>query len=252
VFSGVAGSSANVGDVVVPQRWTLDNGKRWTGTDAAMLATARTLQGTAHVKLTRDLPVPDAACLCSGVDARIRVHLPHKPQVRVGGDGVTTDPFGGHAVACAPGGSDIGGCEPCVFSLQRAVDNATVARKRPELGDDSHVVRALLQPPDDATTSVTASDEETAAVDQVAHRYGVPFLGIRAVSDGQGDPLHLPGFPSQFFVYRQLAGNNAAAVTIAFLHTWAANSQPTVLSHDRSPHDDTPRHGESGREIRRS
>jgi hypothetical protein len=54
----------------------------------------------------------------------------------------------------------------------------------------------------------------------------VPFLGIRAVSDGQGDPLHLPGFPFQFFVYRQLAGNNAAAVTVAFLRTWAAKHWP--------------------------
>jgi len=51
-------------------------------------------------------------------------------------------------------------------------------------------------------------------------------LGIRAVSDGQGDPLHLPGFPSQFFVYRQLAANNAAAVTRAFLSTWAAKRWP--------------------------
>ena len=59
-----------------------------------------------------------------------------------------------------------------------------------------------------------------------ARDYHVPFLGIRAVSDGQGDPLNLPGFPFQFFVYRQLAGNNAAAVTIAFLQTWAASGRP--------------------------
>jgi nucleoside phosphorylase len=60
----------------------------------------------------------------------------------------------------------------------------------------------------------------------VATRYKVPFLGIRAVSDGAGDPLHLPGFPAQFFVYRQLAGNNAAAVTIAFLQVWARRGRP--------------------------
>ena len=54
----------------------------------------------------------------------------------------------------------------------------------------------------------------------VAAQHRVPFLGVRGVSDGQGDPLHLPGVPSQFFVYRQLAGNNAAAVTMAFLHEW--------------------------------
>jgi nucleoside phosphorylase len=71
-----------------------------------------------------------------------------------------------------------------------------------------------------------AQDEETAAVASIARQYRVPFLGIRAVSDGQGDPLHLPGFPWQFFVYRQLAGNNAATVTIAFLNAWAAKRWP--------------------------
>jgi hypothetical protein len=45
----------------------------------------------------------------------------------------------------------------------------------------------------------------------------VPFIGFRAVSDGGGDPLHLPGFPVQFFYYRQLAADNAARVTLAFL-----------------------------------
>ena len=31
----------------------------------------------------------------------------------------------------------------------------------------------------------------------------------------------LPGFPSQFFVYKQLAADNAAAVTLAFVDAWA-------------------------------
>jgi nucleoside phosphorylase len=69
-----------------------------------------------------------------------------------------------------------------------------------------------------------AQDEETAAVAEVAAQHGVPFLGIRAVSDGHGDPLHLPGFPSQFFVYRQLAANNAAAVTTAFIERWGQHT----------------------------
>ena len=58
---------------------------------------------------------------------------------------------------------------------------------------------------------------EGARVALVARRHHSPFLGIRAVSDGKGDPLGLPGFPVQFAVYRQLAGNNAAAVTMALL-----------------------------------
>lgn len=66
------------------------------------------------------------------------------------------------------------------------------------------------------------------SVAMVSAEHGVPFLGVRAVSDGPGDPLGLPGFPVQFFVYRQLAGNNAAAVTIAFLEVWAADGHPTA------------------------
>jgi hypothetical protein len=41
----------------------------------------------------------------------------------------------------------------------------------------------------------------------------VPFLGVRAVSDGAGDPLGDRGFPVQFFDYYVLAARNAATVT---------------------------------------
>ncbi len=42
----------------------------------------------------------------------------------------------------------------------------------------------------------------------------------RRVPDDKG-PLMLPGFPSEFFVYRQLAADNAAATALAFLRAWA-------------------------------
>jgi hypothetical protein len=71
------------------------------------------------------------------------------------------------------------------------------------------------------STTYDASDEETAAVAGVAAHNGTPFIAFRAVSDGQGDPLKLPGFPAQFFVYRQLAADNAASVAAAFLDAWA-------------------------------
>ena len=54
----------------------------------------------------------------------------------------------------------------------------------------------------------------------VADAHGVPFLGIRGISDGPGDPLHLPGFPFQFFYYKKVAADNAARVTAAFLQSW--------------------------------
>ena len=224
LFSGVAGSNQFIGDVIVPQRWTLDNGKTWVGTDQPMFSVARKLQGAGPVKLTQDLPLGDAACLCGGVDAPTPVHLPQRPQVRVGGAGQTTDPFGGNPAPCVWGGGDIAGCEPCVLSGDLTRDTANFAGNAPGL---PKLIEGLFAPSPPATAATAAQDEETAAVDSVAHRYGVPFLGVRAVSDGKGDPLHLPGFPVQFFVYRQLAGNNAAAVTLAFLKVWTAAGRPT-------------------------
>ncbi len=107
-----------------------------------------------------------------------------------------------------------------------AQDAANFAGNAPSLADPGFLT-AFLQPPAQTTTTMAVQDEETAAVAEQAHRYTVPFLGIRAVSDGQGDPLHLPGFPFQFLVYRQLAGNNAAAATITFLQSWTAAGRPT-------------------------
>src|SRR5438552_5705900 len=224
VFSGVAGSKSFIGDVNVPQRWTLDDGNSWLATNPKMFATAGKVRDSNAVALSRDVPVGDAACLCSGVDAATPVHLPYAPQLRVGGSGTSADTFGGHAVPCVPGGGDIAGCEPCLAPGSTPTDFANFAANAPSTADPSFF-EAILGPPDPTTTTMDAQDMETAAVASVARGYHVPFLGIRAVSDGQGDPLNLPGFPFQFFVYRQLAGNNAAAVTIAFLQAWAASGR---------------------------
>ena len=56
----------------------------------------------------------------------------------------------------------------------------------------------------------------------MADAHGVPFLGIRGMSDGPGDPLNLPGYPFTFVVYKQIAADNAAIVTEAFLQNWTA------------------------------
>ncbi len=180
----------------VPQRWTIAKGASWLAATPKMLATAGALRGSQAVMLARDVPVGDAACACAGVDAATPVHLPYVPQLRVGGSGTSAPTDASNFAANAPSLADTGFFE------------------------------ALPGPPDPTTTTMDAQDMETAAVARVARRYHVPFLGIRAVSDGQGDPLNLPGFPWQFFVYRQLAGNNAATVTMAFLSAWATKGRP--------------------------
>jgi nucleoside phosphorylase len=220
MFSGVAGSRQNIGDVAIPRRWTSDGAHSWTDADPAMLKVARGLEGTT-VPLAQDLPTGDAACLCTGVDAPTPVHLDQKPKVVIGGDGISSDPYGGKAVGCLPGGGDIEGCAPCLLPSGSLQDAAAFAAHAPSLADPAFV-ESFVEPAAENTAPYDSVDEETAAVAQVSHARGVPFLGVRAVSDGGGDPLHLPGFPYQFFVYRQLAGNNAAAVTLAFLQRWAA------------------------------
>jgi nucleoside phosphorylase len=232
VFSGVAGSRQNIGDVAIPRRWTRDGGKTWTAADPALVKVAGRLAGT-EVPLSQDVPVGDAACLCPGVDAPTPVHVEQTPKVVVGGDGVSSDTYGGKALPCVPGGGDIAGCAPCLLPSGSPQDAAAFAAHAPSLADPGFV-QAFLQPPAPSSPA-DSQDQETAAVAQVAQAHRVPFLGIRAVSDGAGDPLHLPGFPAQFFVYRQLAGNNAAAVTLAFLRV----SRPPARR--RSPRRAAPR-----------
>jgi nucleoside phosphorylase len=217
LFSGVAGSRSPIGDVVIPQRWSRDQGKTWITTDPAMFRVAGRLAGT-KVRLSGVVPVGDAACVCPGVDAGTPVDLHRVPAVHVGGQGVSADTFGDKALPCLPGGGDIAGCTPCLPGGSPQ-DIAGFAAHAPSLADPAFF-QGMLQPPEATTQTIDAQDEETAAVAEVARRFRVPFLGIRGVSDGPGDPLGLPGFPAQFFVYRQLAGNNAAEVTLAFLQAW--------------------------------
>ncbi|GAC1313895.1 MAG: hypothetical protein NVSMB12_06210 [Acidimicrobiales bacterium] len=234
LFSGVAGTVHNIGDVMIPSRWTVDGGRSWIPVDAKLHAVASRLDGTGRVHLLRTVPTGDAACLCGGVDLATPVSMPQPPRVWVGGSGTTSDPFGGHAVPCVFGGGDVAGCEPCILSGNPAADSVAFAGKLVPLLSTSFVQALTAQ--GSGTTTDAAVDEETGAVDQVAHRFGVPFLGIRGASDGNGDPLHTPGFPVSFFVYRQLAADNAAAATVAFLRSWSAAGRPTELSGHSARH----------------
>ena len=106
-------------------------------------------------------------------------------------------------------------------------DVAAFAKNAPPLVSDPGFWQALFRDPNRHNGQLRlAGRGNRGCTGRGPHH--VPFLGVRAVSDGHGDPLGLPGFPFQFFVYRQLAGNNAATVTMAFLHLWVAKGQPTA------------------------
>lgn len=201
VFSGVAGGAGrtSIADVAVPARWTLDNGNTFHPVDPAMLATAEKLS----------VPLESVVR---------RIDLRRRPQVVVGGDGCSWDNNNGVAFPCIPNGGDVFGCQPRSApdrSLRYTGNFRRAAGPwlRSALISNLNVVST-------ADPAFDATDMETAAAQGVADAHGIPFLGIRGITDGPGDPLHLPGFPVQFFRYKRIAANNAARVTAAFLRSW--------------------------------
>ncbi len=187
IVSGVAGASLRIGDVAVPDTWRLADGTSHRA-HAAWLGLARGLTDD-YLPLERCTVVPatdEAVC------------LPHEPEVVVGGVGVSDDSFGSNALPCQPGGDDVFGCD---IALEE-----------------------VAQSPDDVEPAVV--DMETTAIAREASKLGLPFIAFRAVSDGAGDPLGLPGFPAQFFAYYRLAATNAAAATTAFLERLGDRDEP--------------------------
>ena len=218
VFAGVAGGSGRteIGDVAVPARWTDDDGATWHAVDPGMLEAANTLT----VDLESTDTIGDPACRICGPLSRIRlVDLNREPQLFVGGDGSSDDNNNGTAFPSIPLGGAIFGPQPLAAPDYSPLFTGNFFRAlgpflvRGVVSNITGFVTATSPP-------VDAVDQETAAAQQVAEAHGVPFLGIRGMSDGPGDPLNLPGYPFTFFVYKQLAADNAAIVTEAFLQNW--------------------------------
>jgi len=69
-----------------------------------------------------------------------------------------------------------------------------------------------------STFGADALDMETAAAAMVAYANAVPFLAFRSLSDLAGGG---PG-ANEIGTFFQLAADNSATVTIAFLNTWAS------------------------------
>jgi nucleoside phosphorylase len=197
VFSGVAGggSRPRIADVVVPAQWTLDGGTTFRPVDAAMLATAQTL-----------------SVVLEGAK------LGRQPQLVVGGDGASSDNNNGTAFPAIPFGGSVFGCQPRSAPNRSLLHTGNFFQAlgpwlaRGLIGN----LRIVQQDP-----AFDAMDMETAAAQAVADAHGVPFIGIRGISDGQGDPLHLPGFPVTFFYYKRIAADNAARTVAAFLENWS-------------------------------
>jgi nucleoside phosphorylase len=179
VMSAVAGSRYRIGDVVIPAQWLEERDGSTFAVNPAMLALARRAATALPAPLQTCTRVPPAS-----PDGNT-VCLPYEPAVVFAVQGQSGDPFNGQAFACVPGGGEIFGCE---LPLAPA-----------------------------AGVAAEAEDMETAAVAHAAAAEDVPFVAMRAVSDGAGDPLGDRQFPAQFLDYYRLAAENAALVTRAFL-----------------------------------
>ena len=161
----------------------------------------------------------DPPCSCGPLVTPALVDLEREPQLFVGGDGSSDDNNNGAAFPTIPLGGAIFGPQPCA-----APDRSPLFTGNFFQAVGPFLVRGLLSNMTgiltDTPPAVDAVDQETAAAQQVADAHGIPFLGIRGMSDGPGDPLNLPGYPFTFFVYKQIAADNAAIVTEAFLRSW--------------------------------
>jgi nucleoside phosphorylase len=178
IVSGVAGSTERIGDVVIVDDWTQAGIDGVTAVNSAMRALAE--------RAASSLPALETCALVPpGSATGTQVCMPFEPGLVIGGHGFSSDPYNG-AAPCIPNNhTDILGCDLPPASLVLGVEAGT-----PEI-----------------------QDMETAAVARRTLERNVPFVGVRAVSDGAGDPKGDRGNFQQFFDYYVLAADNAAAVT---------------------------------------
>ena len=247
VFSGTSGGDY-IGDVSVPSAWyyygpsfAVGDLSTTTGVavSPALLSLVPAAAAVATPQLEQSTPPGDPACACELTDStETPVTVEHTPDVVYSTPGSTVtglsiDDFSGRTLPCVPTANDIFGCTPCrELDADAAAQAENLAQNGPAFAEPGFFEGYADTPTFDTPPYTPWQDNETAVVAYVSEVLnGTPFIGFRAASDGPsgdpadaygGDPLMLPGFPSQFFVYRQLAANNAAAMTLAFLHQLAA------------------------------
>jgi nucleoside phosphorylase len=192
IVSGVAGSRLRIGDVSVPEVWSLQDTSTYLAHPPWLtLAEEVAAPGIVDLDNCTERPAdPQAPPVC----------LPFEPEIAVGGLGRSDDPFSGGTFPCTPGGDDLFGCD---------VPQGTVALS----GENPHAAEGSIAT---SASEPVVVDMETAAIAREATASGLPFIAFRAASDGEEDPLMLAPF-QQFLVYYRLAARNAAASTMAFL-----------------------------------
>lgn len=217
VFAGVAGGDY-IGDVNAATRWTED-GKHYIPVSRAMIRVARDVARDHRYRLARNAHLPNLPCVpMLPADLGPAITLTHAPTFKVGGTGLTTDPFGGKAFPCVPGATDVFGCRPCDSADVTPTNVVTLLDHLLAIASPGFITGYFSSA--SVAGHYVSSDNETAEVAKTARAAHLPFIGFRGVSDGGGDPLHLPGYPFSFFVYQQISADNVGAVAAAFIRAW--------------------------------
>jgi nucleoside phosphorylase len=230
VFSGVAGAGADqggpggrarssrIGDVTVPDGWNYGHGPYAGVSSSSMLSVASRV--APRVRLQSTTPAGDRGCLCVDPGTVPGLTFPYTPTVLLHGEGATGDPFGGQPAPCLQHGGDLAGCEPCPVALGTSPDPQRFVTGVSDPGFVPGLIAGSVQSGGSGSGRYIEGDDETGAVAAVANARNAPFIGFRGISDGSPDPLMLPGYPSQFIAYDQLAADNAAEMTLAFVKAW--------------------------------
>jgi nucleoside phosphorylase len=247
VFTGTAGGggTTQLGDVAVPSKWTSTMGASFSPVSSSALLVAQQIAATASSQLSTSASIDDGPCLCQGIVHSIQVvPLLRTPHVVVGGYGTT---YGGNNLTCIANGGMLEGCNPCPPSSGASLTNVTIglgaisttqeARAMSVMAANGQLVPgawsllAHAPPPSPGVripsalasssngTSYAADDEQTTGAQQAADAYNVPFIAFRGISDTTAVGNL---WPFEYFIYQQLAADNAGTAARLWIDRWDA------------------------------
>ena len=253
VFEGTAGGGGESGlaDVTVPSRWveydgqTFADGQTSANVSAKALAVARSIAAKATSELGNTAAVDDGPCACSGLVENLKlVPRMRSPRVIVGGRGETDNT--GASDQCLADGGMLEGCNPCppgstpaavqsgvsagARTSAAAATMASLAAQDRVLIPNAAELLSRITPPSPAArraasvqsdtasgATYVADDQQTTASMLAAQAHHVPFIAFRGISDTSavGDL-----WPFEWFVYQQLAADNAAVAARLWIGAW--------------------------------
>jgi hypothetical protein len=221
-------------------------GASYSPVSSAALVVAQEIAGEASPQLSASASIDDGPCLCQGNVHSIQVvPLLRTPHVVVGGYGTT---YGGNSLTCSADGGMLEGCNPCPPGSGASLTNVTIGlgaisttqearamsvmAARGQLIPGAWSSLAHASPPapgvrvpaalasSSSGTTYAADDEQTTGAQQAANALNVPFIAFRGISDTTAVGNL---WPFEYFVYQQLAADNAGTSARLWIDRWDAS-----------------------------